>query len=70
MLLGDKKILNGRYYTDFILANIHYRISIILEKRELNKIKCLNKKQLREYSREIQLEKRKKIRAKKRPTEE
>ncbi|MDX7993178.1 hypothetical protein [Xenorhabdus littoralis] len=61
-----KKILNSHYYTDFILSSMHYRIALILENRELNKLKGFNRKQLREYSRMMKSEKRKKIRSDKR----
>ncbi|OTA20502.1 hypothetical protein Xbed_01306 [Xenorhabdus beddingii] len=61
-----KKTLNGRYYTDFILACMHYRIAILMENRELDKIKGFNKKQFREYSRMMKLKKRKSIKDKKR----
>ncbi|WP_237385790.1 hypothetical protein [Xenorhabdus sp. Sc-CR9] len=61
-----KITLNSRYYTDFILANMRYRIAIIIDRKEMNKIQGLNKKQLREYSRALKLAKRKKIRDQKR----
>ncbi|MDC9612741.1 hypothetical protein PSI19_02355 [Xenorhabdus khoisanae] len=61
-----KLILNSQYYIGFLWMRICTRVNRILFKNELDKIKGLNKKQLREYSRAMRLEKRKKIRDKKR----
>ncbi|MDX7986141.1 hypothetical protein FE392_02155 [Xenorhabdus sp. 12] len=61
-----KLILNGAYYSGFIWSRMCIRVNDVLFKKELNKLNGLNKKQLREYSRNSQLEKRKKIRDKKR----
>ncbi|MBD2811202.1 hypothetical protein ID853_09995 [Xenorhabdus sp. Vera] len=61
-----KLILNGQYYSGFIWARMCVRVNNIIFKNEINKLKGFNKKQLREYSRIINLEKRKKIRDKKR----
>ncbi|MDC9597567.1 hypothetical protein [Xenorhabdus anantnagensis] len=61
-----KLILNSQYYSDFIWTRMCLRINRVLFENELNKIKVFNKKQLREYSRVLKLEKRKKIRDKKR----
>ncbi|PHM36272.1 hypothetical protein [Xenorhabdus innexi] len=57
-----KIILNSQYYAEFILSRIYIRIENINFKKELKKIQGFNKKELREYSREIKLKKRKKIR--------
>ncbi|SFN83597.1 hypothetical protein [Xenorhabdus japonica] len=61
-----KFILNSQYYSDFIWTRMCLRINRVVFKSELDKIKVFNKKQLREYSRALKLEKRKKIRDKKR----
>ncbi|PHM59340.1 hypothetical protein [Xenorhabdus sp. KK7.4] len=64
-----KFILNSQYYAGFILSRIYIRIGNITFKRELKKIQGFNKKELREYSRELKLKKRKNIRDKKRTIE-
>ncbi|CEE92245.1 conserved hypothetical protein [Xenorhabdus nematophila str. Anatoliense] len=64
-----KLILNGQYYSGFIWARMCIRVNNIIFKNEINKLKGFNKKQLREYSRIINLEKRKKIRDKKRASQ-
>ncbi|MDC9620689.1 hypothetical protein PSI22_03330 [Xenorhabdus sp. XENO-7] len=65
-----KLILNGEYYSGFIWAKMCVRVERVIFNNELDKIKGFNKKQLREYSRVMKLEKRKKIRDGKRKKQE
>ncbi|PHM50346.1 hypothetical protein [Xenorhabdus miraniensis] len=61
-----KLIFNGQYYSGFLWTRMCIRVNHLLFKNELNKLNGFNKKQLREYSRMMKQEKRKKIRDKKR----